>query len=219
MSSLQNDSTLKPAADRILMYLKMRGPQSSISVGTHLGITGEAARQHLLRLGDQGLVSSVAIARGVGRPMAMWQLTDHAQRRFPDTHAQLTVDLIASIRDELGEASVTAVVRSRERASLAHYRSAMVGAATLRDRVARLASIRSDEGYMAEWWEDSDGSITLVENHCPICAAADSCQEFCRAELRVFQDVLGDGVTIERTDHILAGARRCAYRIGRVSSA
>jgi len=26
--------------------------------------------------------------------------------------------------------------------------------------------------------------------------------------------VLGAEITVERTDHILAGARRCAYRIG-----
>ena len=38
-------------------------------------------------------------------------------------------------------------------------------------------------------------------------------ETFCRAELEVFQDTLGAGVIVERTDHILAGARRCAYRI------
>ena len=43
--------------------------------------------------------------------------------------------------------------------------------------------------------------------------AAAACQGFCRAELALFQAALGDGVSVERTDHILAGARRCAYRI------
>jgi len=33
----------------------------------------------------------------------------------------------------------------------------------------------------------------------------------------VFHDVLGPDVEIERIDHILAGARRCAYRIRRES--
>jgi predicted ArsR family transcriptional regulator len=36
----------------------------------------------------------------------------------------------------------------------------------------------------------------------------------CRSELAIFRAVLGADVTVERTDHILAGARRCAYRIG-----
>ncbi len=79
--------------------------------------------------------------------------------------------------------------------------------------MARLAELRSVEGYMAAWSADADGGFTLVENHCPICAAATACQGFCRAELEVFRAVLGDGVSVERTDYILAGARRCAYRI------
>ena len=71
---------------------------------------------------------------------------------------------------------------------------------------------------MAEWRADADGFL-LLENHCPICAAATACQGFCRAELDVFRAVLGPGVSVERTDHILAGARRCAYRIVPVSTA
>ena len=38
-------------------------------------------------------------------------------------------------------------------------------------------------------------------------------QRFCRAELDVFREALGPGAEIERTEHILAGARRCAYRV------
>jgi len=35
----------------------------------------------------------------------------------------------------------------------------------------------------------------------------------CGSELQVFQAVLGQRVDIERTEHIVTGARRCAYRI------
>ena len=53
----------------------------------------------------------------------------------------------------------------------------------------------------------------LVEAHCPICAAAQSCQGFCRSELALFRRCLGPELQVERTEHLLAGARRCAYRI------
>ena len=66
---------------------------------------------------------------------------------------------------------------------------------------------------MAEWRTEDDGTLTLVENHCPVCAAATACRTLCRSELAIFRDVLGDGARVERTDHILAGARRCAYRV------
>ncbi len=39
-------------------------------------------------------------------------------------------------------------------------------------------------------------------------------EEFVRKMVAVFRQVLGPSVTVERAEHILAGARRCAYRIG-----
>ncbi len=66
---------------------------------------------------------------------------------------------------------------------------------------------------MAEAIAQGDGSVLLVENHCPICSAAATCQGLCTMELEVFQRVLGDKATVERVEHIQAGARRCAYRI------
>ena len=79
-------------------------------------------------------------------------------------------------------------------------------------KVASLAAIRRREGYMAEW-RRRDGGFVLIENHCPICAAATACQGLCRDELRLFREVLGPGVRVERSEHVLDGARRCAYRI------
>jgi len=195
------------------MALKMRGPQTSAVLGNQLGITGEAARQQLLRLEEQGLVLSRAEIRGVGRPVAMWHLTEAAEARFPDAHAQLTVDLLGTIRAELGQSAVDTIIAARERDTRTAYHRAMEPARSLPERIATLATVRSSEGYMAEWAEEPDGSYVLVENHCPICAAATTCQEFCRAELSVFRDVLGADVRVEREEHIVQGARRCAYRI------
>src|SRR3989442_7286273 len=39
-----------------------------------------------------------------------------------------------------------------------------------------------------------------------------------RAELALFREVLGAEATVTRTDHILADARRCVYRITRTAS-
>jgi predicted ArsR family transcriptional regulator len=72
--------------------------------------------------------------------------------------------------------------------------------------------MRSEEGYLAESKSEKDGSFLLIENHCPICAAAKTCQGFCRSELDIFRALMPD-CAVERVDHLLAGARRCAYRI------
>ena len=104
------------------------------------------------------------------------------------------------------------LVEARAADSLANYNTALEGTADLGERVTRLAEARTREGYMAEARRDGKGFL-LVENHCPICAAATACQGFCRAERDVFEKALGPGVSVERNEHIVGGDRRCAYRI------
>jgi len=212
MNLENNDASARPTAQRLLVLLKTRGPQPSAELGAVLGITGEAARQQLVKLGEEGLVEAESEARGVGRPLQRWRLTASGNARFPDTHAELTVQLIATVRGVLGEAALERIIAAREAETRQAYASALAGAGGLAERVARLAALRAREGYMAEWRAEGDGFL-LIENHCPICAAAASCQGFCRAELDIFRSVLGAAARIVRDEHILAGARRCVYRI------
>ncbi|CNB92010.1 helix-turn-helix transcriptional regulator [Yersinia intermedia] len=198
-------------AKRLLMLLKTRGPMQASDAGMILGTTGEAARQQFVKLAKEGLVVSEAQTRGVGRPIQLWQLTEAGNAQFPDTHSELTVQLLGLIRSQLGDSALELLIDSREQETRTQYCQAMVGANSVTERVERLVAIRSREGYMAQLQVESDGSLLLIENHCPICAAAASCQGFCRAELAVFQQVLG--VPVERVEHILSGSRRCTYRI------
>jgi predicted ArsR family transcriptional regulator len=200
-------------AERILMLLKMHGALSSAALGKMLGTTGEAARQQVLRLAEEGLVEARSLSAGVGRPTQQWSLTPAAQSRFPDTHAALTVQLLDIVRAQLGEAALDTIISARESDTRSAYEQAVSTATDLKAGVAALADLRSREGYMAEWSEQPDGSLLLIENHCPICAAATACQGFCRAELDVFRSVIGPGATVERSEHIVSGGRRCTYTI------
>ncbi len=208
--------TPRSAAERILFQLKMRGDQTAAGLGRVLGTSGEAARQQLVRLAEEGLVECWSQANGVGRPSQFWRLTGAGQARFPDTHAALTVDLLDMVRSALGEEMLEKLIDTREAKTRSVYAAELSQEPELSGKVARLAQLRSAEGYMADWSED-DAGYTLYENHCPICAAASACQKFCRAELSVFRDVLGPDAHVERIEHIVAGARRCAYRISAAS--
>src|SRR5262249_17976266 len=160
---------------------KTGGPQTAGELGTALGVTAEAARQQLIKLAEEGLVAAQAERHGVGRPAQRWSLTAAGNAPFPDRPAEMTVQMIPLIRRDLGEASLDRVVEARAQEQRAAYAAALEGAADLGERVARLAAIRTREGYMAEWRQDEAGYL-LIENHCPICAAATECQGFCRTE-------------------------------------
>ena len=202
------------AEEGVLYQLKTRGPQAAAQIARRLNVTPMAVRQHLYRLKLAGLVDFTDERRKVGRPARIWRLTDDAAARFPDTHGDLTVEIISAVRAAFGEAGMDKLLAERTRRQKEQYRTRLRAAGnSIAKRAQALSEIRREQGYMAECTRMPDGSILLVENHCPICAAATTCQGLCREELSLFRSVLGGKARVERTDHILAGARRCAYRI------
>lgn len=222
--------------ERLLFELKSRGPQAAATLAAALAITPMGAHKLLARLEAMGLVDAREESREdaransrehsgdgsqaarVGRPRRLWALTAAGHGRFPDRHADLMLQLIQQARTLFGDAGLDQLITAREQDSERRYAAALSRSQSLAERVRELARLRSEEGYMARA-ERSGRDWLLVEDHCPICAAATHCQGFCRSELALFQRCLGPGVRVERSEHLLAGARRCVYRIAAVKDA
>ncbi len=204
---------MQPANDSLLFQLKTMGPVQADALARRLGVSPQAVRQQMDRLLESGLVGYEDRAAGPGRPKRFWSLTEQGQTRFPDSHAQLTVGLIDAMRAEFGEDGLDRLITRRERDMVRSYTAALAAEPDLERKIAVLAALRAMEGYMARYEAASEGGFLLIEDHCPICAAAKACQGFCRSELALFEAALGTDCRVERVDHLLAGARRCAYRI------
>ena len=198
--------------NKTLEILKKEGTQTLKELALALSITTEGARFQLQKLSGEGLVKSERKSQGRGRPQQIWSLTEKGHAQFPNAHAGITIKLIEKIKETLGEKALDAIIFATGDDNILKYNAAINRDASLEEKLNELASIRTEEGYMAHISKEEDGYL-LVENHCPICDAAKSCQGFCKSELRTFQNVLGDQVAIERTSHILTGAKRCAYKI------
>jgi predicted ArsR family transcriptional regulator len=209
---------VKTAGDAILFQLKSLGEVQAETLARRLGISAQAVRQRLERLLGESLVAYSDRTHGRGRPRRFWSLAPGAASLFPDTHAQLTVDLIGTIRSELGETAFSRLLERRRKQIIAAYRKRVSIEPDIARRLRTLADIRSAEGYMARVEKLGDEDFLLIEDHCPICAAAMTCQGFCSIELQVFRNLLGSGWDIEREDHLPAGARRCSYRITRTAA-
>lgn len=195
---------------RIVDTLKRRA-RTAPELASDAGVTGEAVRQQLRALERAGLVTGrQRAAHGRGRPPTEWVLTDLASELFPDRHGDLTVDLIRSIRETVGDDALGRIIDDRSRRMAESYAATVTVAD---DALLALAGRRTAEGYVAEVREEPDGSRLLIEHHCPICAAAAACQGLCRGELELFRTVLGDGVEVTREQHLLSGDERCAYRV------
>jgi predicted ArsR family transcriptional regulator len=154
------------------------------------------------------------VRAGVGRPKRVWSLAPASASRFPDSHGELAAGMIAAARKAFGEKGLDRLIDARTEAQVKSYRPRLPArSAPLARRVAALAKVRDEEGYLAASERNPDGSLTLVESHCPIGTAARACQGLCEGEIQLFRTLLGPSVEVERTEHVLAGGRRCAYRI------
>ncbi len=208
-----DDSVGIGGAQRRIVDLLKRGGSTTASIAATLGVTTQAVRPQLAELEARGLVVAETLSTGTrGRPPTGWALSPLAIDLFPDRLSDLTVELLEALTDALGEEGLDAVLQARDLRQLAALRDAMSDDADPAARVATLAAQRTLQGYMAEVIDDGD-DLLLVENHCPVCAAATACQGLCRNELKLFQEALGDDGEVERIQHLLSGDERCVYRI------
>jgi predicted ArsR family transcriptional regulator len=197
----------------IVQLLKTEGPIDSAQLAERLGLSAMAVRQHLYALQRELLVTAEERPGAIGRPTKFWGLTREADRLFPEAYAELSVALIDALQDTFGAEGLNQVLASRCERQRSAYTKRIRPTQSLEKKLRELARVRTEEGYMAEVKAEGGGSYLLVENHCPICAAATACQGFCTTELDLFRRVLGPGVEVERVEHILSGNQRCAYRV------
>lgn len=204
----------QPFKERAVGMLKNGGPQTLSALARELTVTVEGARFQMLKLAKEGIVTSTVNVTGRGRPQQLWALTDLGHNRFPDAHAALTVKLMEVMKETLGEKAVAQVISANGEKGTNRYLLELTGVKDLESRISRFVAIRSKEGYMAQYIKEDNGFI-LIENHCPICAAAQANRAICNAEFKTLQGVFGEGVRITRVEYIIEGGRRCAYRLNR----
>ena len=198
--------------DKILYRMKREGPVTAKMLAEDFQLTTMGVRQHLQGLEEDGLVDFEDIKAKVGRPTRHWHLTPKGHRRFTDRHGDLIIQMLDSVEELFGQEGLGKVVGRREDQTFEQYQAQLVGVENIAEKLQILTTLREREGYMAELHQDGEDFV-LIENHCPICHAAQRCPSLCQSELAVFQRLLGNEYQVNRQEHIIAGERRCAYRI------
>ncbi len=198
--------------NKIIELLKTQGSLTAKTLASELSLTTMGIRQHMLALEESGEVTFKDEKALRGRPTRYWSLTEKTNSHFADRHDELTVQLIDSVIAVFGDDGLDKLISNREAVSMRTYRLALADKYGVEEKLVTLAKLRSDEGYMATVTKEED-VFWLLENHCPICAAATKCVNFCRSELHLFQSLLEDVALVTRTEHIVEGARRCAYKV------
>lgn len=198
----------------LITHLKSRGAQSIKILAAALDLTTMGVRQHLTQLESQGYVQQAQRNRQTrGRPVTLWKLSKQGHELFANQHSTLAVTLLRETQKAYGDSALTSLIQSDSQSALARYRALLPAADTdLPKLLEGLCEQRTIEGFMAELRFTPSGWL-LIENHCPLYAAASQCRALCDTELALFRALLEPHAQVERADHVLEGARRCAYKI------
>lgn len=193
----------------VLRELKRAQPLTAKQLAERLGVSPNAVRHHLKELEAAALVGYAREQRGVGAPTFAYRLSAAGEALFPRAYETTLTELLERVAAKAGRAVAVELFAD-------HYREltgrvlAELGDRTASERVARIASLMNEQGYMAEWREAA-GAFRLAEHNCAIRAVAERFPEVCAAEEQFLRDVLG--ATVERRTHIASGCNACEYAI------
>jgi DeoR family suf operon transcriptional repressor len=204
-----------PATRReLLVHLRKRGEARAEELAAELGVTVGAVRQHLQGLAAADLVEHREERPGPGRPRHVYRLAPAAEALFPRAYGELTVELLDYIGDEDPELVARAFER-RRRARVERTQARLEGL-SFDARVAEVARVLDEDGYLAEVepLADGAGGWRIVEHNCAILAVAQRYGHACSSEIAFLREVLPDA-DVTRVSHILTGAHACAYEVRR----
>ncbi len=206
---------LSSTRQHILHILKTEGPQSAADLTKKLNITNMAVRRHLNTLEKDGFIESQTMRQTMGRPTAVYRLSETAEDLFPKKYHLLMSDLLNELVHAAGEDMIDVLFERRKHTLTNKYQAKMEGK-SLREKVAALADIQNENGYMAEWKCRKSGSsareeYAIIEHNCPIARIAAEYKQACRCELELFETLLDADVT--RTSCIADGEHQCTYLI------
>jgi predicted ArsR family transcriptional regulator len=203
---------------KILYYLKVMQQAQLKDLAEAMKISRMAVHKHLAVLQERGLVESIEVRKGVGRPRMLYQLTRDCKRVFPKTYSAVAVCALDFIERNMGKEGVEKILRERQSELYDKYYP------RLKDlpfdaKVKELARIRDEEGYIAESKKrgrqkgGGGGSNTyvLLEYNCPVLEIAEKHGEACSTEVELFEKLLD--AKVEATHRAANGDRVCRFEI------
>lgn len=197
---------------KVMYLLKIMGGSGLEELSKMMKISRMGVHKHLTDLQDRGLVQSVEVRKGVGRPVMQYSLTSTGSSTFPKAYGQIATFALDYIEKRMGKTAVEDVLRERQAELLDKYHEILKDL-DFDQKVNRLARLRDEEGYIAESKKlDKTGeNHVLLEYNCPIIMIAEKHWEACAIETELFEKVLD--ADIKTTHRAAKGDSICKFKI------
>lgn len=194
----------------ILTMLKKEGSLTVSDMAKALDITEMAVRRHLNTLERDNLIETYLVRQAMGRPTNMYRLSAEADKLFPRHYSDLTLDFLKDLEVIEGKEVIHELFLRRKNRLYKELEHKLQDK-SFDEKVAILAEIQNNKGYMVELQKMESGDYVLKEYNCPISQVAKEYIVACDCELKLFQEVLQTDV--ERHQCYAKGETHCAFTI------
>ena len=198
---------------RILEELAL-APQTARDLARKLGIQESAARGHLDRLQDRGLVLPTFRREGVGRRRLGFFLRAEGLELFPRRYELLVDCVMEELLQSLGQPGVAKVFAEAARRMARQIASGLPRDRPLGERVRALAKALNELGFRVTVERTTEGAYKIVRTNCVFRHNALThsyllCEVF---DKHLTEELLGQ-VGIDLQDSIGRGGLRCTHLI------
>lgn len=207
---MREQSFFQTTRGRIVESLKQHRARTAAQLSQEHGVTPNAIRQHLSRLGRDGLIAEHAERLGRTKPTLVYSLTEEGERLFPQRYPLLLSVLLDELQREDGSAKLKELFGNIGRRSAQRHAARFEGKA-LPDVVAELARFLRERGVVVEY-ERTPGGFTFREYNCPFKENVSAHPEICSMVHTLMEEVLPQKP--RQTASIASGDSRCEFELG-----
>jgi predicted ArsR family transcriptional regulator len=189
-------------------------PRTARDLAEKLGIQESAARGHLDRMEDRGLVVPSFRREGVGRPRKRYVLTGQGQELFPKKYDLILDTVVNELLEREGEGYVSALFAEAARRMARELAKEIPKGGAPAERTRNLVSALNRLGFHCTSQAMPDGQYRIVRTNCVFRHSALShpyllCEVF---DKHLTEALLGQ-VGVDLQDSIGHGGMRCTHLI------
>lgn len=210
---MSESEQLEGTRGRILEELAV-APRTARDLALKLGIQESAARGHLDRMQDRGLVVPSFRREGVGRPRKRYALTGTAQELFPKKYDLILDTVVDELLAREGEGYVSALFADAAERMAREVVKEVPKTGTPEERAENVVRALNRLGFRCSTERAADGSIRIIRTNCVFRHSALThpfllCEVF---DKHLTEALLGQS-GVDLIDSIGHGGLRCTHLI------
>jgi len=150
----------------IVEALARNAPRTVKEIASELKLSYSGVKNQCLELESLGYLRATRQRRDRGRPIVRYYLTAKARPLLPDRSSILLISILEQAMKLYGEGAAKKLLFKHFQ-TVANYYADTLALLSPRQRVRRLAEMRTTEGHFAHCEQDGE-TFRIVENHNPL---------------------------------------------------